>query len=74
MYWVTRLFGIEGVNRARQQQYAGETRTQRRHNRAARPFKAKQKRSARGYFSHVRSRTASDSMVLGQIELNPVAQ
>jgi len=44
---------IEGANRARQQQHAGKTRAQHRRNRAARPFKAKQKRSARSYVSHV---------------------
>src|SRR5271165_4875276 len=54
---------IEGVNRACQQQDAGETGAQRGRNRAADQVETKQKRPARSYLSHVRRRTASDSMV-----------
>src|SRR5271166_5378876 len=54
---------IEGVSRACQQQDVGETGAQRGRNRAAGPVETKQKRSTRSYLAHVRSRTASDSMV-----------
>lgn len=51
------IVGIESVNRSRQQQDAGETRSQRGRNRDAKPAKAKQQRSAKSGRSHVRTRT-----------------
>ena len=54
---------IEGVKRALQKQQAGDTGAQSGRKRAAGPLETKQQRSARSYLSHVRSRTASDSMV-----------
>src|SRR5271157_4567740 len=47
---------IEGVNRAWQQQYTGETKAQRRRNRGRGPVKATRKWSARSHFSHSRER------------------
>ena len=47
------FIGIEGVNRGCQQQYAGETKAQRRRNRGRGPVKAKRKWLARTSVSHV---------------------
>ena len=44
---------IEGMDRARQQQYAGETRAQHRHNRGRGPVKAKRQWSAKSNVPHV---------------------